>query len=707
MVDQAKSSKATAAKNGEPHDLRTARLYINRELSNLEYFSRILEQAKDSRHPLLERVRFLSMVSVQIDEFFMVRVSDVEDQLDQKLVEIPPDGMTPAQQLTAIRRKVTSLFQEQHKTLQEGLLPELDKHNIRIMELRSLSTSQRAALRTYFDKQVFPVLTPLAVDPGHPFPHISNRSVNLAVELAGNGSDTRFARVKIPDVIPRLLHVEKIMGQASDGKKGRFTFVWLEDVIASNLSSLFPGIPVLCSHMFQVIRDADIEIHEEEGVDLRRRMEKGLIERRFQETVRLSVETGMPEATRTILAHGLSIDNSKIYPVDRPLGMDDLEELTRIDRPDLKYSPVVPRVPPAVAAGEPLFNLLDSHDLLVNLPYDSFASILDLLTTSARDDKVLAIKQTLYRVGANSPVVQALLDAVNQGKQVAVLVELKARFDEQSNIEWARELERAGVHVTYGFVDLKTHSKIALVVRQDQDGIRRYVHVGTGNYNVSTARAYTDLGLFTSDPDFGADATDLFNYLTGYSEQKSYRRFLVAPVNLRERLLERIEREIAAHKDHGDGHLIFKVNGLIDQQFTEALYKASQAGCKVDLIVRGMCCLRPGIPGVSDNIRVVSLVGRFLEHSRIFYFNNGGDPELLAGSADLMPRNLDHRVEVVFPVLNRELRERCLRGILQTQLRDTANAWELRSDGSYERIRPANGSEPFDSQVWSVLHPDG
>ncbi|PZR97250.1 MAG: polyphosphate kinase 1 [Chloroflexi bacterium] len=699
LVEQAKGSKTSGHKQGDASDLHSSRLYLNRELSNLGYFARVLAQASDDRHPLLERLRFLAMVSEQIDEFFMVRVSDLLEQLDQKLVEIPPEGMTPVQQLATIRRKVTNLFVEQRRLLCEQLLPKLDEYQIRIVDLRSLTTTQRAALRTYFEKQVFPVLTPLAVDPGHPFPHISNRSVNLAVELVGEGSETRFARVKIPDVIPRLIHVERIMGQHAGGKKSRYTFVWLDDIIAANLSSLFPGIPVLCSHLFQVIRDADIEIHEEEGVDLRRRMEKSLLQARFQETVRLNLETGMPEATRAILTDGLKIGHDGIYAVDRPLGLDSLQELTAVDRPDLKYAPVIAHVPAAIAAGDSLFASIDRHDLLVSLPYDSFATVLDLLTTSTRDDKVLAIKQTLYRVGRNSPVVHALLEAVNEGKQVAVLVELKARFDEESNIEWARELERAGVHVTYGFADLKTHAKVALVVRKDHDGIRRYVHVGTGNYNVETARSYTDIGLLTSDAEFGADATDLFNYLTGYSEQKSYRRFLVAPVNLRQGLLDRIEREIRLHKEGGSGRLIFKCNGLIDQQFIEALYRASQAGCKVDLIVRGICCLRPGVPGVSENIRVVSLVGRFLEHSRVYYFSNAGEPEMLTGSADLMPRNLDHRVEVIFPILDPDIRERVYQTMLQAQLRDTTNAWSLRSDGEYERIRPARGEAPFDSQA--------
>ncbi|MGI8968350.1 MAG: polyphosphate kinase 1 [Chloroflexota bacterium] len=704
MVEQAKGTRPRkkAPANGKL-DLHAPALYINRELSNLEYFERVLQQACEPRHPLLERVNFLAIISGMLDEFFMVRVSDLQDEIAEGFAEPSPDGMTTVQQLAAIRKRTAAMLAQQHRIFCQSLLPEMSQNGIRIQDLQDLSTQQRAALRTYFEREVFPVLTPLAVDPGHPFPHISNLSVNLAVELAGEGSETRFARVKIPNVIPRLVHVEAILGQHVNGKKGRYTYIWLEQLIAYNLGTLFPGVPVRGSYLFRVIRDADIEFHQEEGTDLRISVERGLRQRRFGEGVAVLVEQGMPEQIRAVLTLGLRVEPDEIYAVERPLGLDSLKELTSLDRPDLKYPPLVPRLPAAVTAGEPLVSALDRHDILVHHPYDSFAPVVDLLTSSARDDSVLAIKQTLYRVGTDSPVVAALLDAVNHGKQVAVLVELKARFDEASNIEWATELERAGVHVVYGFVGLKTHAKVLLVVRKDRDGIRRYVHVGTGNYNVQTARLYTDLALFTADPDFGADATDLFNFLTGYSQQTTYRRFLVAPLNLRQGLLQRIEREIELHRKEGKGHLIFKMNSLVDVEFIRALYRASEAGVRVDLIVRGICCLRPGMPNFSENIRVISLVGRFLEHSRVYYFRNGGNAEIYAGSADLMPRNLEHRVEVLFPILALDLRERVLRDILQCQLRDTVNAWKQHADGSYSKVRAESG-KPFDSQLSMMEH---
>ena len=702
MVETVKVTKKPKEAVSEAVDLNAAKLYLNRELSLLQYHRRVLAQASDLRHPLLERINFLTIVSDMLDEFFMVRVSDLQDQIDADLMELPPDGMTPGRQLAAIRREVIALMAEEKRLLCEELTPALADQGIRIIDLPELNTAQRAGLRTYFEREVFPVLTPLAVDPGHPFPHISNQSVNLAVELRGDGAETRFARVKIPNVIPRLLHMESILSQHVEGKKAKFTFVWLDQLVAANLAALFPGIPVLASYLFRVVRDADIEIHQEEGADLRMSVERGLRQRRFGEPVLLTVERSMPERIRSLLAASLKIGPDDIYADDRPLGLDSFKQLTSIDRPDLKYPPIVPHIPSAVAGGEPMMSVLNSHDVLVHHPYDSFAPVIDFLTTAARDKGTLAIKQTLYRVGTDAPVVRALLDAANQGKQVAVLVELKARFDEQSNIEWARELERAGVHVVYGFVGLKTHAKVALIVHKEREGIRRYVHLGTGNYNVQTARGYTDLGLFTADPDFGADATDLFNYLTGYSQQTAYRKFLVAPVNLRQGLLERIEREIEQHRIDGKGHLIFKLNSLGDKEFIQALYRASQAGVKVELIVRGISCLRPRVPGASDNIRVVSLVGRFLEHSRVYYFRNGEAPEMYVGSADLLPRNLDHRVEVLFPILDPDVRERILRDVLLQQLQDTVNAWEERSDGAYERIQPASGKPPFDSQAWSL-----
>lgn len=703
MAQQAKEARA-AEEGARQAELNAPRLYINRELSTLEFIKRVLAQAHEARHPLLERLRFLTLVSNSLDEFFMVRVSDLLDQIDAGLLELSMDGYTPAQQLVAIRQRVTALFAEQNRILHEQLLPDLEKKGIRIVDLDDLPKAQCAALNEYFEREIFPVLTPLAVDPGHPFPHISNLSVNLAVELAGEGNETRFSRVKIPNVIPRLLHLESILGLDTKGKKAKYTFVWLDQLLAANLSSLFPGVPVLDSYMFRVVRDADIEIHQEEGADLRMTMERGLRQRRFGEVVLLLVETAMPERIRALLRSALKIGPEEVYAVDRPLGLDGLKPIIDVDRPDLKYSPIVPHVPAPLAAGEPIFEVLRTHEVLLHHPYDSFAPVIDLLTTAARDDQVLAVKQTLYRVGSDAPVVRALLEAVHQGKQVAVLVELKARFDEASNIEWAREMERDGVHVVYGFIGLKTHAKVALIVRKEADGLRRYVHVGTGNYNVQTARAYTDLGLLTTDPDFCADATDLFNYLTGYSQQREYRKFLVAPLNLREQLSARIEREIQLHSKDGKGHLLFKLNNLADREFIQSLYRASQAGVKVDLLVRGICCLKPGVPGVSENIRVTSIVGRFLEHSRIYYFRNGGTPEMYVGSADMMPRNLNYRVEVLFPIENPEFRKRILDDILSTGLRDTVNAWKMREDGTYARIHPSSSEEPFDSQAWSLAH---
>lgn len=703
MVDQARVSKKSSGKAQVPN-LDDPALYVNRELSLLAFQQRVLAEASVKRHPLLERVKFLAHVAKNLDEFFMVRVSDLVDLNQAGLVQLPPDGMTPARQLSAIRKRTTELFEAQRQVLHNDLLPDLDAQGIRIVSLHDLAPTQRGGLRTYFDQQIFPVLTPLAVDPSHPFPLISNLSVNLAIELQGDGSEVRFARLKIPDIFPRLLHVEAILDQHTGSKKAKYTFVWLDDLVAVNLPSLFPGVNVLSYHPFRVIRDADIEILEEEGADLRMSVERGLRQRRLGAPVALMVENSMPERVRTLLARNLELGADGVYAVERPLGLDSFMQLGGLDRPDLKYSPLVPRLPPSMTAGEPIFPVLDRHDVLLHHPYDSFAPVVDLLSTAARDDDVLAIKQTLYRVGTHSPVVGALLDAVNQGKQVAVLVELKARFDEASNIEWSSELERAGVHVVYGFIGWKTHAKVALVIRREAGGIKRYVHVGSGNYNPETARGYTDVGLLTSDPDFGADATDLFNYLTGYSQQRAYRRFLVGPVNLRQALIERIEREIKLHQKQGDGHIIFKMNHLADRTSMQALYRASEAGVKVDLIVRTVCCLRPGIPDASENIHVRSLVGRFLEHSRIYYFHNGGEPELYSGSADLMPRNLDHRVEVLFPILEPDIRDRVVRDILQNQLRDTVNAWEMHSDGTYVRVRPANGEQPFDSQAWAIAH---
>jgi polyphosphate kinase len=695
------AQSATRTAKSRP-DLSSPSLYINRELSLLQFQRRVLAQATDARHPLLERLKYIAIVSSNLDEFFMVRVSDLMDEIAAGATGLGPDRMSPGEQLRAVRPEIMDLLHEQRRILKEELLPQLAAQNIRIASLDDLTSKQRAALRTYFEQQIFPIITPLAVDHGHPFPHISNLSVNLAVELQGDG-ELLFARVKIPDVIDRLVHLDAIPGGSGNGSG--HTYVWLDDLVSLNLSSLFPGVPVLSCHSFRVIRDADIEVHEEEGVDLRMSMEQGLRQRRFGEPVALFVDKSMPERIRQTLSRRLRLGPESIYAIDKPLGLESFNEITKLDRPDLKYPRLVPRVPGPVLVADSMFDAIDRHDLLVHHPYESFAPVVDFLIEAARDEQVLAVKQTMYRVGTDSPIVQALLEAVNRGKQVAVLVELKARFDEESNIEWARELERAGVHVSYGFTGLKTHAKVALIVRKNrQGGIRRYVHVATGNYNPETARGYTDLGLFTADPDFGADATDLFNYLTGYSQQTRYRKFLVAPFDLRPSLLSKIEREIEQHKQSGKGHLIFKVNSVADPEFMRALYRASEAGVKVDLIARGVCSLRPDVPGVSEHIRVVSLIGRFLEHSRVFWFHNGGNAEMYCGSADLLPRNLDHRVEVLFPISDPDIRERIYRDVLQVQLRDTVNAWEEEPSGAYHRVKPAAGENPFDSQAWAIEH---
>ncbi|MGH2346465.1 MAG: polyphosphate kinase 1, partial [Chloroflexota bacterium] len=550
------------------HDLAGPDLYINRELSWIEFNRRVLEEAADPRHPLLERVKFLSIYNSNLDEFYMIRVSGLKEQLQSGVTEAAPDGLTVSEQLQAIRMAGEPLTIEQRALFTQEIRPALAEQGIRIVDLAALRSPEQAVLKDYFEREIFPVLTPLAFDPGHPFPHISNLSLNLAVMVTDPKEGERFARIKIPSVLPRLVPVQ-IGGE--DGvtatARRRQTFVWIEQLVAAHLSSLFPGLEVVESHAFRVIRDADIEIQEDEAADLSRSVEASLLERRFGSVVQLTVEPAMPQRLRNLLASNLRIGPDDVYAEDGPLGLTDLSELLRLDRPDLKDPPFAPRVPPVLRlGGEDVFEVIKRQDVLLHHPFDSFTPLVDLIQTAAHDPQVLAIKQTLYRVGSHAPVVDALMEAAGQGKQVAVLVELKARWDEGNNIEWARALERAGVHVAYGMVGLKTHAKIALVVRKEQDGIRRYVHLGTGNYNATTARIYTDLGLLTSNPEVGADASDLFNYLTGYSSQSTYRRLLVGPISLRSSLLERIEREITVHRTEGDGRLILKMNSLVDAE---------------------------------------------------------------------------------------------------------------------------------------------
>lgn len=704
-----KKKASTSKTPPAPVDLGAPDLYINRELSFLQFNWRVLEEALGKRHPLLERVKFLSIFSSNLDEFFMIRVSGLVRQLTGGVREAPPDGLSPADQLAAIRETIRPWLNTQVECWRQDLQPSLEKAGIHVRHYAELKGKQRKLLRRYFEQEIFPVLTPLAFDPGHPFPHISNLSLNLAVVINDPTQGERFARLKVPDVFPRLLPIPSEEKADSYEKLGlaqaRFdNFVWMEEVVAANLDLLFPGMEVAAAHPFRVTRDADLEIEEDEASDLLTMIEESVGMRHFGFVVRLEVDTAMPERIREILETNLGIAPYQVYAVDGPIGLADLMGLLSIDRPDLKDQPFTPALPPALARGEDIFAAIRRHDILLYHPYDSFNPVVDFVRAAARDPNVLAIKQTLYRTGKNSPVVDALMEARENGKQVAVLVELKARFDEENNIVWARALERDGVHVVYGLMGLKTHAKMCLVVRREQEGIVRYVHLGTGNYNATTARVYTDLGYFTCNPDIGADVSELFNALTGYARQPRYRRLLVAPGQMRQGILERIEREIARHRERGDGYLAFKINHLVDPLCIQALYRASQAGVEVDLQVRSTCCLRPGLPGISERITVTSIVGRFLEHPRIYYFRNGGDEEILLGSADLMPRNLDRRVETLFPVVDPELREALRDNILRVHLQDNQQARRLLPDGTYEWVRPRSGEPELNSQAWMIEH---
>lgn len=704
-----KKKASTSKTPPAPVDLGAPDLYINRELSFLQFNWRVLEEALGKRHPLLERVKFLSIFSSNLDEFFMIRVSGLVRQLTGGVREAPPDGLSPADQLAAIRETIRPWLSTQVECWRQDLQPSLEKAGIHVRHYAELKGKQRKLLRRYFEQEIFPVLTPLAFDPGHPFPHISNLSLNLAVVINDPAQGERFARLKVPDVFPRLLPIPSEEKADSYERLGlaqaRFdNFVWMEEVVAANLDLLFPGMEVAAAYPFRVTRDADLEIEEDEASDLLTMIEESVGMRHFGFVVRLEVDTAMPERIREILETNLGIAPYQVYAVDGPIGLADLMGLLSIDRPDLKDQPFTPALPPALARGEDIFAAIRRHDILLYHPYDSFNPVVDFVRAAARDPNVLAIKQTLYRTGKNSPIVDALMEARENGKQVAVLVELKARFDEENNIVWARALERDGVHVVYGLMGLKTHAKMCLVVRREQEGIVRYVHLGTGNYNATTARVYTDLGYFTCNPDIGADVSELFNALTGYARQPRYRRLLVAPGQMRQGILERIEREIARHREHGDGYLAFKINHLVDPLCIQALYRASQAGVEVDLQVRSTCCLRPGLPGISERITVTSIVGRFLEHPRIYYFRNGGDEEILLGSADLMPRNLDRRVETLFPVVDPELREALRDNILRVHLQDNQQARRLLPDGTYEWVRPRSGEPELNSQAWMIEH---
>ncbi|MFZ0479532.1 MAG: polyphosphate kinase 1 [Terriglobales bacterium] len=711
----ARRKRRSESSPGSNHNETTAlslddpSLYLNREISLLAFQTRVLEEAQDEQNPLLERVKFLSIVGSNLDEFFMVRVAGLKGQLESGALESGPDGMTPSEELVAIRERVTDLYKAGQDCLRSQLLPGLKKEGIHVVDYAQLTQPQAEFANRQFSETVFPTLTPLAFDPGRPFPHISNLSLNLAVLIRDLQGVEHFARVKVPDSLPQLVPLQSAVKEPKSKSKAKPSkpqyFVWLEQLIVANLQSLFPGMEVIEAHPFHVTRDAETAIQQLEAGDLLESVEEGVWQRRFADVVRMEINDTMPSEVLEILLKNLEIERGDVYKMKGPLALSRLKHLLSLDRPDLKDKPFVPSLVPALQPqdeGEDIFSAIRRQDVLLHHPFDSFQPVVAFLQKAARDPAALAIKITLYRVGRNAPVVEALLEAIDNGKQVAVLVELKARFDEESNIEWARRLEREGVHVVYGLMNLKVHCKAALVVRQEKDRIRRYVHLSTGNYNTVTAQLYTDIGLLTCDEAIGEDCTDLFNYLTGYSAKIEYRKLLVAPVNLRDQLEHLIRREIEHQKSGKRGHLIFKMNALVDRRVIQLFYEASQAGVQVDLLVRGICCLRPGIPNISENIRVTSIVGRFLEHSRIFYFHNGGQDEVYLGSADMMPRNLNRRVELAFPVQDPKLVRYLRDEVLDTYLSEVVKARHMNADGTYSRAPHSSNRREMNSQEWFI-----
>jgi polyphosphate kinase len=688
-----------------------AALFINRELSWLDFNRRVLHEARDESNPLIERLKFIAIFDNNLDEFFMKRVGGLKHQLASNVRELPPDSRTPRQQLAEINAEVRPLLADQRRLLNDELLPALRQHGLEILRWDEIKPAERRHLAEEFDRKIFPVLTPLAVDPAHPFPFISNLSLSLAVSvrspggagghLSGRAGTLRFARIKAPHILPRWVQVPKTL-----------RFVPIEEVIANNLQRLFEGMEIVESHPFRVTRNSDVQRNEEAADDLLEAIQEELRERRFATVVRLELAKGCPEWMRELLCEQLEIGPQEVFELDGPLGLRDLMQLSSVPLPSLRFRPWTPVTHPRLAAlaglaplapsgtGDPedVFGVVAGGDLLVHHPYDSFTtSVQRFIEVAAADPAVFAIKQTLYRTSSDSPNMRALIRAAEARKQVAATVEIKARFDEAANIEWAEALEGVGAHVAYGVVGLKTHAKIALAVRRERDQLRSYVHLGTGNYNPETAKLYTDLGLFTANEELAADVAQLFNMLTGYVHRPHFKKLLVAPINMRQRFLELIRREVEHSRDGRGGHIIAKMNSLEDREIVEALYEASAAGVEMDLVVRGICRLRPGLPGQSETIRVISIIGRFLEHARIFCFANAGKPEYFIGSADWMSRNLDYRVEAIAPVEDPRLQEE-LKAILDVQLADNVKAWDLRADGTYHQRRPAEGEPARSSQ---------
>jgi polyphosphate kinase len=705
---------ATVNETVLPIDLSHPQNYFSQELSWLEFNNRVLQEALDLRTPLLERLKFLAIFSSNLDEFFMVRISGLIGQVNAEVNQLTPDGRSPQQQLDAITAHLRPSVARQHQLFEHELRPLLAKNGVHLVNYIDLSKEQRSHLNRYFEESVFPILTPLAIDPSHPFPHMSNLSLNLAVGIKDPLTEkNRFARVKVPNILPRFVVLPEELRQ-HEGKPCLWLGIPLEQLIAHSLELLFPGMLVQEFGFFRITRDADLEVQEYEADDLLLAIEQELRKHRLGgSAVRLEVQMGMPDSLRKPLVEEFGITDNDVYEIEGLLNLKDLFSFMSLPLPELKDPPwtaVIPSRLKAVNEYETesafqnqesvvdIFSVMREGDLLVHHPYESFTgSVQRFISQAAYDPQVLAIKMTLYRTSGDSPIVRSLITAAENGKQVGVLVELKARFDEANNINWARSLEAAGVNVVYGVAGLKTHTKIVLVIRQEAGKLKRYAHIGTGNYNPKTAGLYTDLGLLTCCEELGADLTDLTNYLTGYSHQSSYRKLLVAPVNLRDRMVELIQRETTNASNGKPARITAKMNALIDTAIIKKLYEASQAGVEIDLIVRGMCCLRPGLKGISETIRVVSIVGRYLEHSRIFHFHNEGEEEFYIGSADWMTRNLDRRVEAVTPIEDPTLKKQ-LKDILDILLSDNRQAWDLHSDGRYIQRQPAKGEAERSAQ---------
>lgn len=684
-------------------DLDSPSLYTNREISWIEFDRKVLETAEDRKVPLLDRVKFLAIFFNNLDEFYMVRVMNLQRQARSNVLPTGPDKMPPAKQLIEIRRRVGELLDEAEELWLKELKPALEKKDVHFITYDELTGVRRQMVDKYFETEILPVLTPQGVDAGRPFPMISSRSINFVIELRSTDpSDEKsyFARLKNPNNVPRFLFVPKdLTGEETvDFASGDGDILMMEDLVANRMGMLFPGYKVKNYGMFRVTRNTDGEIEEDEADDLLAAVRDYVEQRRFGSIVRVELARGMPLALQDFLISHLDVHPSQVVRLKMPLAFNDFMRLMKIDKPALKYPPFRANTPKPFDPEEDLFAEIRERDLMVFHPYDSFGCVLRFLRQAAVDPDVVAIKQTLYRCGSDSPVVRALLEARRRGKQVTAVVELKARFDEEQNINWAEELERAGVNVVYGFAGLKIHAKLCLVVRREPKGMRRYAHIGTGNYNASSAKIYTDLGLFTARDDICSDVQDLFNVMTGFGVIDNYRRIFVSPNHLRANITRLIREEAEIHRAKGGGRIIMKCNQLVDQGIVRELYEASRAGVKIECVVRGICSLRPGIKNVSETISVHSIVGELLEHARIYYFEHGGEPVMYVGSADMMTRNLNGRIEVLTPVLDKKLMDNILKQIVNPQLADNTHAWELLSDGSYKKIKREAGVAAMDSQ---------